>query len=419
MVTKNRILVLAVFLVAAVGTYLVLDGGTETPLVAALVVDEGLADEGAVSPLTDAARDNSVHVDGAGMEGFEPSTLRMLDHLHGKMLAEGLPLVAGEVSAVQVDDNEAILSIRLTESVWSPSGVDFVASSAISKVRWLAPTEDLEKLSVPVDALLVISDDQEVLGLAVFESEASKVELPGASPLFLTAIAEQLHNEPISLDVAPVDSCATSERLVSTANAREALVAYFETFGETERTSAVAARAAMEATAEQLVLNADLMVDSVTGWVLTPSQQDIEYQLADGRAANDVEIRPALPMQIRVASESSAEVKGLVAVFASSSTGRALGFTVLSPHLAHDDKGNPVPVLDRVLEIVPPDPGDDIAVYVRSMETDLIECSQGPDEKPIMVIPYETAAGARTRVLVDFATNAFTPVEEFVAPTAE
>ncbi len=343
----------------------------------------------------------------------------MLDQLHERMLREGLALLSGSLIGVDSGDDTAV-TFDIEGSAWVPeSGTPLQLGHEIDAL-WLAPAEDLERLDVPTDALFVLSaSGEEVLGLAVFGAEAEKVALPGASPLFLTDIAQRLYEgQPVDL-VPSGNRCGPNVTATEAENASAALLGYFELLGETPRRAAASASAEQDLVAEQLVLSAGTMIDPVTGWSGTASQQDILYQLAEGRSTDDVIIRRALPLQVHVAGDPS-PTEDRVAVFVSQPTGRVLGFTVLTPHLGYDDRQEePIPLLDRVVEIVPPEQGDDIAVYLRPMRTDLIECSQGPGEEPAMIIPYDVAAGANSRVRVDLATNTYEPVVELVVSSLD
>jgi hypothetical protein len=340
--------------------------------------------------------------------GFQPAFLGMLGEMHARMLEEDLPLLAAEITGL--GDTTDTVSLDSVEVVWAPDGVEPVLPLTL-EARWSADRADLDRINLPTDVIVVLDRDSTIIGLAVFDTEEGAIEYPGASPLFLTAAAEQLFASQVDPVPPPAGSCTVEPVEAIYDSARDAIAAYFHRLGGITQEGLVAQRWSIESTAEQIVLDAPDFVDPVTGWVLSPAIQDVKYQLEDGLEAQDVVLRPALPIQVRVPAQDAQD--GLIAVFIAEPSDRVLGFTVLAPHVAHDQDGFETVLVDRIVEIVPPGQGEEIAVYLRSE----VHCPSDKDEMPVMRIPHEAAAGNDQRVAIDLEANTYTPIVAFVVPS--
>ncbi len=352
----------------------------------------------------------------SGYEGFQVSSLRMLFELHDRMVRDDLPLLEGTMERVDRANGSITVSLSSIQAIWTPTGSDR-APGPVIQADWTAPTDDLDMINLPAEVIVVVSDRDEIIGLAVFGPDANELLAPGAGPLFLADAAEQLFERQIDPIPGPASTCEGPKVPVAYSSPRDALESYFTVLGDSTTDPYRNADALVEQTSERMVLDAPDLIDPVTGWALAPSQQDIVYQLEEGKTEAEVTIRPALPVQVRVAADVNGE-NGLIAVFVAEPAGRVLGFTVLAPHAAYDGEGNATPVLDRVVELVPLEFGQEMAVYVRSTEG-RFECPQGPDEKPIMRIPYDIAAGSESRVSINLANGSYDSVTEIRAPSID
>ena len=414
MIARKWVISALVFIVAAAVSFSIVTRGSEgeSPVSAAARPAENAITGGV--PL-DASPEVSTAGE-SGYEGFQASSLRMLFELHDRMVRDDLPLLEATMERVDRANGSITVSLSSIQPIWTPTGSDRTPLPVL-KADWTAPTDDLDMIKLPAEVIVVVSGRDEIIGLAVFGPDASELLAPGAGPLFLADAAEQLFERQIDPTPGPASTCEGPKAPVAYSSPRDALESYFTVLGDSTTNTYRNTDTFIERTSERMVLDTSDLVDPVTGWALAPSQQDIVYQLEEGKTEAEVTIRPALPVQVRVATDVNGE-DGLIAVFVAEPAGRVLGFTVLAPHVAYDNAGNATPVLDRVVELVPLEFGEEMAVYVRSTEG-RFECPQGSDEEPIMRIPYDIAAGSDSRVSINLGDSSYESVTEIRAPSID
>lgn len=340
--------------------------------------------------------------------GFRVSYLTLLDELHERMLSEGLALVDVRITSAGSASEEATVNLVVDKVVWVPSDSTYPALGERT-ASWQALPNRLTDLDLPVTGLAVIDAQGEFLGLAVPGLDVEDLRASTqVDPLFLTIAAQDLLES--SFAPVPQQRCLPDRETPS--SARDALIDYFTLLGDKSVRQRQASSAQLVDATDNLVNSNSFLIDPVTGWVLAPASQDVNDQLRSGVDTKDVVIRPAIPIGVTVPSVSVPT--DAIAVFIAQPSNRVLGFTVLSPHFANDAAGNATPLFDLVLELAPPETGDDLAVYIRSAE-DVIDCPATSNEVAIMSIPYDDYAGTG-RATLNLGTRTYERVTAFRVP---
>jgi hypothetical protein len=352
-------------------------------------------------------------------QGFEFSALQKLAELHETMVAQGLPLIRAELAIVPDSENLPGPTLRLTapEIVWAPEGASLEVSS-LGDVALADPTEaDLVALAElgSASGVMVIDESGRVLALAGLIDSGSLVtslEAP-TGPLFLAAAAEELFN--LQYDPVPrVSSCAAdldaATHLYS--DPVDALTGYFERLGSIPVTQRLAIEASIESTVEEVVQQNGELVDAVTGRVMAPARNDLIRQLRDGVNPESLTIRPAIPLGVKVPEATQGDSSDdLVAVFVSSPSGNVLGWTPMAPMFAMSEDGQLSPITERVIELAPPPPEEDLMVFIRSFDQEDFACSPSQDEKPILMVGFDDFAGG-SRSRIDLETHTVEPATD-------
>lgn len=352
---------------------------------------------GTVTPSTSAVLDHTD--DDSTSTGFFISYLTILSELHERMVLEGLALVDVTVTGTGVEGDIPTLDLTVNHVVWAPTGAT-VPESRERTTTWRADPNRAVSFDLPTTALAVIDAEGEILGLAVpgLDVDGLRLEVQ-VDPLFLTIAAEELMQS--KYGPIPQDRCLPDRTRPT--GARQALITYFAVLGDQSVGQRQAANERLVDAANDLVDSNSFLIDAVIGWVLAPASQDIYDQLRSGIATQDVVIRPAIPIGITVPTVPVDE--DAIVVFVAQPSNRVLGFTVLSPHFSYDEEGNATPLFDTVLELSPPEEGDDLAVYIRSVE-DRFACPASSEEVALLSIPYDDYAGTG-RVALDLATQSY------------
>lgn len=346
------------------------------------------------------------------------SGLIALAQIHERMVQEGLPLYLVQVNDVQIKAKDAQLSLQEKDRLWMPTSLDgdsetgrlFTADS-----RNL-PDADLEFYSrhaTPFLALAVVSSQDELLAIAPLD-EDGKALAPGigtTGPLFLGSVAHELFIRNYN-PLPPIDYCAEAHPYPSSSDALAALTTYFNVLGDRPQLVRAAALDAMDVTVDKILEGSPIFFDAVTGESVAPDPNDVAKQLRSGVAAEDVALRPAVPVGVDLPIDLALGPGGSATealVFVDLQAKQVLSWIQLSPIWIEDDSGVRQPVYGLLIHITPPAPGNDVAIYVRSLEGNF-DCPPSEHELPLLVIPYDDIAGTR-RANFDLATHDYSILE--------
>jgi hypothetical protein len=175
---------------------------------------------------------------------------------------------------------------------------------------------------------------------------------------------------------------------------------------EGEIQASLAARREAESTAQEIAANSDPVPDDVTGEVTEIDEDHIVRQLLEGVSAEEIVVRTKIPVVIDASGLNSSEAS--VFLF-EEETGSLLGWVGIR---------NLKNAVEPLTAASPPQPGHAVEVYVRDPGGQDFWCSPGPDENPLMVIPFDEFAGTyRTAILL--ASGAHQRLEEYETSIAE
>lgn len=342
------------------------------------------------------------------------SHLGDLADLHERMLAEGLALTEAEMLSVTDDADYTFLRLLIDGTAWLPLGAMPVRHGE-HEVRLTSEKSRLAVHAIPLGSrvLSVIDSEGVLLALAGLDGPSSFHVPQGwtQGPLFLASAGIELFESGVDPVPAPPCSSDAFDFAAGFANPVDALIGYFDRLGDSSVRDRHATLARLDEDVERLVLLHDNLVDPVTGLVAQPSRNDLANQLLRGTEPEQVQIRPAIPLRVRVPTANEGVPDRRLAVLVAEPSGLTLGFAGLAPLTMEVGEGQPVEVTEWIMFVSPPDPGNHVSVYIRSPGRPDLTCRGAQGEEPAIVIPYEDFAGS-TRVVLDLGSLTYDTVTD-------
>jgi hypothetical protein len=346
------------------------------------------------------------------------SGVAALADVHGQMLRKSLPLVAGMVSDIRITDDgerEISIDVAVDQVLWVPGdGSAAMPSPTLSiKNAGAGAVEFFAAVALP-SRVLLIADGSEPLGLAVLDETGSAIRPsePAAGSIFLGEAIAQLVANPAPFFVDPL-ICQTQQITVEgPTDPVDVLVSYFDYYGD--RTAHDVARASSDAwaLADKLEGSVDLTEqrDEVTGQALSADINSIYLQLVAGVPASDVLAPPSMNMAVDLTGLDDERRQEYMVVF-EIDTGRLLGWLQLGHFGQVIEDGEESRVELVVIEVLKPEAGRDVGVSFRPLEVGPPKLGCPVTDVPDLTISYVEAAGPQFRALILAAQPAIESVD--------
>jgi len=352
----------------------------------------------------------------------DPSVTTPQFTLNGPEGREGL----ADIHRSVLESESALVTVDLIEFVGSPAQTVATITAEINEVIWPSPRltpeeqamiDDVTEVTVtlrgsswdavtealPFAAVGAINIDGELWALAKTGIEPGSIEAIGepGGPMSLGYYAVAAFADPISLiPVINTDACAASlyEYPIldpRPATAEQTIVAYFDELGERTVDEVRAKAEPAEQIAEEIAESVE-MTDPVTGQSVYGDVRDIYAQLLDGVAPENVEIRPVVNVGLTIRDEYPNQVLVFFAL-----PDQFLGWVPAGTGFTVDEDGNETPVDSVLIEMLAPQGGEDVGVYLRDAGTKYGCGETLPQEATlVLTIPYDDVAGSQ-RALID------------------
>jgi hypothetical protein len=339
--------------------------------------------------------------------------LNRLDEVHQMMIEGGLGLWVVNVTDVEIIEDHAEVQIADASLLWVPGNAQSgLEQASPSQVVAGIPSfvADRIKPLLPLEAVAVFSEAGEAIAMGFIQSDrtnfvtfeaSDSASLIAQEAVWLGDAATWLFDN--RFDPVPrTDPCQPESTSIRAESPMDSVVAYFHDLAGMSRSARLKEVESLNSTVEELLSNAPTFVDPVTGDYVSPAANDIAIQLREGTLADDVVLRPAIPVGIIVPDEPD---PGAIVVLLGQTTDRFLGALELQPTQEYDDQGQLIgDIFHFVLYIVPPLSGENVDLYMRSVDNPRFMCSAPPDELPVLSLNYNDVAGSN-RVEVDLESG--------------
>ena len=271
-----------------------------------------------------------------------------------------------------------------------------------------------EEPSPPLEGYVALGGDGETLSAGVVDPHGMFI-LPDNNAQIIPMAANALVREGFpAAPLSPAQVCAGKEpkREQWHGDAVSALREYFRRFPDTtyreEERQRRETEAKLRGTVDELFSKAGTMTDPVTGIASQADLNDLEYQLEQGIPPEEVELRPGIPLLLKLSEKGD---PSRAVAFVAAPSFRVLGAANLAPRFAVDSEGSQGEVLEVIKWIAPPEPNESVLVIETTDDFYGIDCIDR-DSKPTMEIPWESIAG-ETRVAIDLSTMTYEEITTF------
>lgn len=340
-----------------------------------------------------------------------PDPLLELRYLHEQLVQGRGGLVSGSLNSGELV--EGSFALDAPGVLWSASGSGVESLIRGNQLVAQIPKDtDLGFLGEQRGAastVAAVTGGGQLLAVGMVDSAGSflPIHIPPMLSMGLTLGGEELFR--FQYSPPPTDPC-TSQEPPEYESPLHAIVTYLGRLGDQTELAMERVRQETDQQVQDIYASAPSLTDPVTGLAVQVSVTDIENQL--GRVdGEEVEVRPAIPVEIRLLSEEAAKERASeVMVFIDQTSGEFLGaFSVVTQTTG--------PATSRVfgtaiLEIAPPEEGGNVAVVVREEAGRETFCGDIADGENVITIPYDDIAG-KTRASISIADNTYTKVTEF------
>lgn len=316
-----------------------------------------------------------------------------------------LTVTGGHLLEVELDDVEWLFtgtrwSMTVTDVAWrSPSSSRPLEVGDRIEVTSYRPLEHPERYGdATTTAWVLVNDRDEVDGIGILDSAGAFISASHADSSFVAAGFKSLFARHGQDWVPAMPYCLRLPESPTFASEPETLVAWFWHLDARPPGDEAHFRRALTISAAAGVLE-----DPVSGLASAPSLIDLAHQLDSGVAEADLELRPSIPVRIRLVWDQRGSTE--VVAFTALPSNRLLGW--IDSSLAYDRS-------EWTVFIAPPNPDETVAVHHRTRTREGIGCIAEENPRPLLTIPYDAIAGD-TRVILDLATVTYSTTTELPA----